>query len=214
MGRRSDHSREALHELALDAAEKLASSGGLSAITARAVASEIGYTAGTLYNVFGNLDGLILALNFRTLGRLEQDLRETDLPTGQVRRDLLALLDIYADHVSNAPRLWALLIDHSLPEGQSAPDWYQARIAALLGRVEAILRPLFEPDDGPQSASQSAPQSARVLWLSVHHLLAAGSTGTLSAIDAAEGRILARDLVETYFNGLYAARGKRPDSNT
>lgn len=203
MGRRSDHNRETLTGLALDAAEGLVKSAGLSGITARSVAAEIGYTPGTLYNIFGNLDGLILALNYRTLGRLQSDLEAAALPTGNVRNDLETLLRLYGEHVSRAPKLWGLLIDHSLPDGVTPPDWYQARVSALLGQIEAVLHPMFDGYD-PKVATQRTAQSARVLWLSVHHLLTAGTTGTLTAINAAEGRILAEDLVETYMRGVLA----------
>ena len=60
MGRRSDHSREDLRVLTLEAARRLLCAHGLEGLTARRVAAEIGYTPGTLYNIFENLDDLIL----------------------------------------------------------------------------------------------------------------------------------------------------------
>lgn len=203
MARRSDHSRDELRRLALDAAAALAEEGGLPAITARAVAGRIGYAAGTLYNIFDNLDGLILALNDRTLESLEVALDSLGPPTGNPGHDLNALLNLYAAQVDAAPRLWALLIEHSLPDGQSAPDWYRARIARLLERLETALAPALA--HRPEArASEEVAQSARLLWLSVHGLLTAGQTGTIAAVGAAEGKILARDLIETYLAGLKA----------
>ena len=66
MGRRSDHSREEIRQMALQAAESIVTEGGYKALSARKVASEIGYTVGTLYLVFENLDELVLYVNGRT----------------------------------------------------------------------------------------------------------------------------------------------------
>ena len=189
--------------MALDAAEALARDGGLPAITARAVAGRIGYAAGTLYNLFENLDGLILALNDRTLERLERALDAAPPPSGEPARDLAALLDIYAAQVDAAPRLWALLIEHSLPGDQSTPEWYRQRIGRLLGRLETALAPALAHRPTPLATAETA-QSARLLWLSVHGLLTARHAGTIAAVGAADGRILAQDLIETYLAGLKA----------
>ena len=59
MARRSDHSREELREMALAATEEIIDQQGLAGLTARKVAAGIGYTVGTLYLVFRNLDDLI-----------------------------------------------------------------------------------------------------------------------------------------------------------
>jgi AcrR family transcriptional regulator len=66
MARRSDHSREALEELILSHAHALMAETGLQRFSAREVAKRIGYSVGTLYNVFGSLDRLLLAVNSRT----------------------------------------------------------------------------------------------------------------------------------------------------
>ena len=76
MGRRSDHTREELHELALDAAERIIEEEGLKSLTVRRVASAIGYSHGTLYNVFADLDDLIVHLNGRTLDALYEALKD------------------------------------------------------------------------------------------------------------------------------------------
>ena len=59
MGRRSDHSRAELRDLILEAGETLMAESGLSGFSAREVAKRVGYTIGTIHNVFGNVDGLM-----------------------------------------------------------------------------------------------------------------------------------------------------------
>src|SRR5687767_12593733 len=67
MGRRSDHSRAELEELILLAGEAHLAQVGFAAFSAREVAKRIGYSIGTIYNVFGSYDRLVLAINARTL---------------------------------------------------------------------------------------------------------------------------------------------------
>ena len=74
LGRRSDHSREEIREMALKAARTLVEKKGYQGLTARKVAKEIGYTVGTLYLVFENLDDLIVALNTETVTELRLEL--------------------------------------------------------------------------------------------------------------------------------------------
>src|SRR5688572_8822706 len=66
MARRSDHTRDELEALILAEAHKLLAVTGLQRFSAREVAKRIGYSVGTLYNVFGSLDRMLLAVNSRT----------------------------------------------------------------------------------------------------------------------------------------------------
>ena len=67
MGRRNEHTRDELREIGLRAAEELVAAHGLAGLSARKVAARIGYTVGSLYMVFRNLDDLIAQMNERTL---------------------------------------------------------------------------------------------------------------------------------------------------
>src|SRR5258706_11741145 len=66
MGRRSDHSHQELEELILAEGHRLMAETGYARFSAREVAKRIGYSIGTIYNVFGSLDALLLAINRRT----------------------------------------------------------------------------------------------------------------------------------------------------
>src|SRR6266446_5278348 len=74
MGRRSDHTLEQIKDMAISAAEKIVRKKGVEEISTRKIAAEIGYTSGTLYLVFRNLDDLLLHVNGRTLERLRDSL--------------------------------------------------------------------------------------------------------------------------------------------
>ena len=89
MARRSDHSREELHALALTAARRIVEAEGLRGLGARRVAREIGYTIGTIYNIFEDFDDLIDQMNSQTLDQLHQvcgRLEGEDEPATRLRR--------------------------------------------------------------------------------------------------------------------------------
>ncbi len=123
MARRNDHSREELYELALGAAREIAEAEGLRGLTARRIASRIGYSVGTLYNVFVNLDDLIVHLNGSTLDQLHQTL-DQEPRSGAPETDLSVLLAGYVRFTHERRHLWNLLFEYHLPEGQGLPDWF------------------------------------------------------------------------------------------
>ncbi len=194
MARRSDHSREELHDLALGAARKVAEKDGLRALTARRVAREIGYTVGTLYNIFEDLDDLIVQLNGRTLDELYEALAELPLD-GEAETATLTLAEGYIDFTSRHLNLWSLMFEHHLPEGKQLPDWHHEKVLRLLGLVERALAPYFAPGEDSERH-----HSARVLWSSLHGICSLASADKLVISETMMG--LAKTLVTNYLAGL------------
>ena len=77
MARRSEHSKEQIRDMALEAAETIVATDGLAGLSARKIAKQIGYTVGTLYLVFRNLDDLVLHVNARTLDAMFVKMQES-----------------------------------------------------------------------------------------------------------------------------------------
>ena len=71
---RGEHSRSELRALILAAAGEIAEADGLRGLTARAIAGRIGYSPGTLYNIFADLDDVVIQLNGATLDALHETL--------------------------------------------------------------------------------------------------------------------------------------------
>ncbi|RED49032.1 TetR/AcrR family transcriptional regulator [Aestuariispira insulae] len=201
MARRSDHNREELYALAMQAARDIAVHDGLKGLTARNIAKRIGYSAGTLYNLFKNLDEIALHVNAGTLDQLHDRLGEVAL-SGKPKKDIRQLLDAYLDFIGGNDRLWSLLFDHKLPDGTPLPDWYRARIARVLSLLEAALAPLFPEPDHPE-----CQLSARVLWSSLHGICQLANADKLEIVSDEDTRALAHALVENYLAGLKARLG-------
>jgi AcrR family transcriptional regulator len=171
VGRRSDHTREELRERILSAGEELVAQSGASGLTARRLADRIGYSVGTLYNFFEDLDELVVHINARTLDRLYAACARVTKrlgPEDALRAYARAYLRFTKDH----DRLWAMLLDGSSHHHRALPDWYHAKVERLLGLVEEVLAPLIPGD-------KDRKRSARVLWASLHGISSLASAGAV-----------------------------------
>ncbi len=202
MGRRSDHSRDELYGMALAAAREIAETEGLRGLTVRRIAGKMGYAPGTLYNLFENLDDLILRLNGETLDTLYENLAKIPLD-GDPEAAARALAEGYIAFTRVHPKLWNLLFEHYLPEGKVLPEWHHEKIMRLLGLVEKTLGPLFPPG---QEAERH--HSARVLWSSLHGICSLESSDKLVETESVES--LTESLISNYLAGLLITKRPNP----
>jgi len=199
MARRSDHTREELYRMTLDAARDILREQGLAALTARSLAARIGYSPGTLYNLFRNLDDLIVHLNGETLDALREVLDGVP-EDGDIETRLWNFARAYIGFTVDNRELWNVLFEHRLPEGIDVPDWYRDKLAGLLARVEAALTEVV-PDD-----AVARGRATRVLWSGLHGLCTLSQLGKLGLIAEDGVEDLARDLIRRYLDGLVGAR--------
>ena len=200
MGRRADHTREELYEAALAAAWKIGAKEGLRGLTARRIADAIGYSPGTLYNIFEDLDDLIVHLLGRILDRLYEACAQAPMK-GEPEAKLRALAKIYIGFTTKWPRLWNLLFEHSVVM-QELPDQYRERVDRLLGLVGEALDPLFDP-----GREEERRHSARVLWASLQGICSIAAAGRLAPTETLGGMV--DSLVTNYVAGLRASPGER-----
>jgi AcrR family transcriptional regulator len=196
MGRRSIHSPEELRELIIQATTEIVEQDGLEGLSAREIAKRIGYSPGTLYNAFENLDDILLTIEARLLDRLSDRLAKTDT-SGSPQERLRRLTDAYFAFTQEQPNLWNLLGEHRLPAGQTLPGWYQAKLESLLVPMEEALAPLVDAN-----GSDAHKRAARTLWASVHGMTSLSTTTKLSPVTGRSGAALLDDLVSTYIAGL------------
>lgn len=161
MARRNDHTREELRELALAAAEEIVQTQGVTALSTRKVAAGIGYSVGSLYTIFSNLDDLCWQLNMRTLAELLQLLQQQQM--ADPRACLHACALAYLQFAQRHPERWRLLFEHRSPEGKQMPEVLSAQIATLFSCVDVHLEQIFPACDEVELAIRT-----RTLWSGVH----------------------------------------------
>ena len=183
--------------MALAAARKIVAKEGLRGLTTRRIAAKIGYSPGTLYQLFADLDDLIVHLNGRTLEALFAASKDVGFEAGP-EAALRNLADIYIRFVGENPKLWAAVVEHNPPQGKETPAWYGGRIRSLLELAERALSPMYPPGD-----TERKNRDAHVLWAGLYGLASLESARKLpSNVTAQE---LVRTLVTTYVAGLRVA---------
>lgn len=196
MGRRSAHTPDELRQLVLDAAEEIIENDGLAGLSARQIARQIGYSPGTLYNLFANLDDLILHVEVRVLSRLDERLAAA-LADSRGEDALRRFATAYLAFSRERPRLWNLLFEHHMPASFAVPQWYQDKLEMPLGRLEAIIGALVGADDPVR-----VKRLARALWAGVHGLTSLSATSKVCSITLEAANELIEELVEIFLSGL------------
>ena len=199
--------RGLLREKLIEAAEQVIVARGLPALKARDLASAAGCAIGAIYNVFPDLDALVLSVNLRTLMLFESAIAGSNealeraegaenAVAGLVRL-ALAYLAFAEDH-----RLrWQALFQHRM-DGGEVPDWYRAEQGRLFRYIEAPLARLC-----PGLGDAERAVRARSLFSCTHGLVSLGLDERLMPMPRA---MLAREielLVRAMGQGLASGGG-------
>ena len=164
---------------ALKSAEMIVVEEGLGALNARRVAAEAGCSVGTLYNIFGQLDGLIDAVNLSTLRMLGEEVAGAmaRLPEDARReRRLSTLAQMYLRFARTHRNRWSALFEH---RGLGPPDKRQEEVEQLLfARVTAVA------SIDPARVSEAEADSLRMLLAAIHGVVAFAVNRAISPKEA------------------------------
>jgi AcrR family transcriptional regulator len=147
----------------LEAARKRIVAGGLAELSARGLAKDAGCSVGTLYNVFGDLDGVIREVNIGTVRQLEWTLaaalKEAPEGAGQTAR-LTLMASAYLDFAMDHTGLWNALFEFR------PKDKTDQRLAEMR---EALFHKMMEQGGhGTEPATDQDRVALRMLWGAVH----------------------------------------------
>ncbi|MDD4915238.1 MAG: TetR/AcrR family transcriptional regulator [Methylococcales bacterium] len=194
MARRSKHTQEQIKELVLDAAERIIVDEGIEGLTVRKIALEIGYTVGSIYMVFANMQELIRQVSARSLGHLSGRLQS--LPdAGSTEQQILAIALSYLDFAIVEFNRWRIIFCRDLPR-EPLPDWYADRIQAIFEPIEALFRQL-----SPERPEEQIRLAARTLWCAVHGVCMLSLHGGLDCAGSEDCKRAVRLLVENFIEG-------------
>lgn len=155
MARRSEHSREEIKQMVLKAAEDIVLEQGFVALKVRKVASDIGYTVGSIYMVFSSMTDLIMHIKARTWQSMVKYLEAHKQVTASTEDiDVMALA--YLEFAIHNQGLWRMLFEHQLPLGSVVPDWYRQENERVIEYVSALFRQLnsVHSDEQVRQAAQ------------------------------------------------------------
>lgn len=176
MGRRSDHTLEQIKQMAIDATEKIVRKKGTDGLSTRKIAAEIGYTSGTLYLVFKNLDDLILHVNGRTLERLRDVLMAASTKSSDPLSMTKEICRSYLNFADENRAFWSLIYERQFSSDLKRPAWYQSLISQCFAPMLQALKSAA-PAKGDEELNGAA-QAIRAMIHGTHALLFTGHAET------------------------------------
>lgn len=206
----------AVQETLIKTTLKLMEKGGLETVKARKVAELSDVSVGTIYNLFGNFDGLILAASVKVYEqlqavgltaakRIEADLAGKGLKSSRERvlYRLSALADTYVDFVADNSNRWNALLAFNRSRGLSGTSDNLQHLADLMDIIVRML------DEVPVWKTQAERRvAARALWSAVHGIVI--TNFSVSEKEAARARTsaLLSVLLGVVADGMFAKPAK------
>lgn len=195
MGRRGEHSYSELKEMIISATTKIVVEEGYQKLSTRKIANEIKYTVGTLYNIFSNLDEIIMHVNAETLDDLYKEIISKKSTKGI---DLLhEIAASYINYSKENYNLWAMLVDYRVPQETKYPDWYLTKIQKIYEYLGKVLSPHL-----PEDKAKDLSDIITVLWASIHGICTLSIKGKLDNTGSHSAQILINNLIDNYLIGL------------
>lgn len=178
---------------ATEIAERIVLEQGGGALHARGLAEELGISVGSLYNAFGDLDGVIRAVNRRCADRLSQALRNA-LKTAppEPRARVIALGEAYFDFAQREPRRWYMLFDRRS----------DLELDSQTAEVQTSLLDMLVRAGGGKPEVEEHRQFYLLLWASVHGLVSLASRPNIVMIQPDLARGYLHDLIKAAFRNF------------
>lgn len=174
MGRRSEHTKEELHELIVNATLELVREQGAGNVTARQIAQEVGYTPGMLYSVFENLQDIFLHVNVCSLGSLYAQCKRAQKKSKDPENSIRAMGMAYLKFAAGNTHQFHLLFQPTPLTDTDLPSELSGRIRSLFELIEQELITL-----DPTASESAVKLGARTLWSGVHGAAALSLTDQL-----------------------------------
>lgn len=190
---RRDKNLADIRDRATTLAERIVLEQGGGALSARGLAKELGISVGSLYNAFGDLDGVVRSVNARCADRLAQTLRQAlNESPGPAREKVTAIGEAYFDFAHAEPRKWYMLFER---DSDLALDEKTARLQ------EGLLEMLIRAGDGDPTNEQHR-QFFLLLWASVHGLVSLACRPNIVMIQPEVARRYMHDLIYAAFRNF------------
>ena len=178
MATKTELRREELRKRLTDAAETIITTQGADAVKARELAKIANCSVGAIYNAFGDLNDLIMAVNGRTFRRLGAHVSsELESKTIPAQDQLVVMSHAYLDFAATNTLAWRALFDLKMSTEMQVPVWYLQELGQVFGLIAAPLREIF-----PNWQDQKIDLMTRALFSSVHGIVLLGLEKRISGV--------------------------------
>ena len=178
MASKAEERRNALRATLIEKAEARIASDGLDQLRARDLAKDAGCSVGAIYNAFGDLNELAMAVNARTFQRLGSTVTASFAGKTIPPRDRLVIMShAYLHFAEEHTLLWRALFDLKMSSDMAVPQWYLAELQAVFAHIAGPLAEIF-PDWQPEKIGLMT----RALFSAVHGIVLLGLEKRISAV--------------------------------
>lgn len=169
----------ALRDRLISIAERRISEDGVASLRARDLAREAECSVGAIYNVFDDLNALVMTVNGRTFQKLGDDVSAAVRDAGEIapRERLIVMSQAYLAFASGHTGLWRALFDLDMRADGPVPDWYLRELAGLFALIAEPVGALF-----PDQSAAERDLMVRALFSSVHGIVLLGLQRRISAV--------------------------------
>ena len=181
--------------MALDAARAIVVEKGISALSGRKVTARMGYSIGTLYQIFDGMDDLVERMNARTLAALyDQCAPSAEIET--VADRLRAFGFSFVDFVNSHSNEWDAVMSYGYGRDHEFTDLYDREIRKLFGLMLEATKHLYHEDEKVDHTADMA-----VLWSSLTGIL------SVAASERQVGGLTLRQMLDRLIQMYLNARG-------
>lgn len=176
---KADLRREDLRARLIDIATARIATNGLAAVKARDLAHEADCAVGAIYNVFSDLNGLVMAVNGRTFHAIGQAVAGSVAakPQTLAQDELITMSHAYLRFAAENTNLWRALFNLDMSTEMDVPEWYLAELGKLFALIAAPLARLF-----PNYTRHDLELMTRALFSSVHGIVLLGLQKRISGV--------------------------------
>jgi AcrR family transcriptional regulator len=179
----------------LEIARSIIATKGLRSLKVRDVAEAAGCSVGSVYNEFGDFDGVILTVNRETVQALTARLR--GVPAEDPVRQLYGLAETYLDFFAEHANLLRSLFEHRMEDDRPYPDdILQMVMDAFALMHPPLVRVLPDADD------VKIALLSRTLFSAVHGIISLGLEERMIAVPPQMLRQQVEQFIDVHLAGL------------
>jgi AcrR family transcriptional regulator len=187
----------------LETARDRISANGLKSLKVRDVAEAADCSIGSVYNEFGDFDGLILTVNRETFQTLTD--RLVAVPAEHPVRQLHGLAEAYLAFATDHANLLRALFEHRMEGDRPFPEDILLMVMQAFALMHAPLVRLL-PDRDPEEVGLLA----RTMFSAVHGIISLGLEERMVAVPPEKLRQQLAQFVDTHLAGLGIAIDQSP----
>jgi AcrR family transcriptional regulator len=181
--------------LMIEIARGLIAANGLRSLKVRDVAEAADCSIGSVYNEFGDFDGLILTVNRETVEALSARLRA--VPADDPLRQLHGLAATYLEFATQHSNLLRSLFEHRMENDRPFPEDILHMVMQAFALMHQPMARLLPDHDQKQVALL-----ARLMFSAVHGIISLGLEERMIAVPPENLRQQLAQFVDTHLTGL------------